>query len=511
MCGIAAIIDPGVDAEDSEDVARREAELVEMLGKIRHRGDPSRFAECWSDQGVALGTNRLAIVDRENARQPQTDDQEQISVVYNGELYDFAALRDELAGLGHKFRTRSDTEVLVHAHLEWGEEFLKRLDGMYAFVLYDHRRRTFLAARDHIGIKPLYYAVRDRAYYFASEQKCLLHVSRDIRPVPPGTFMTKDGPTRYFTLTEKPCALPERTVVARYRDLFVRAVRKQVDTDLPVAVMFSGGIDSAAVLHVARQYHPSVTAFTVGFEGAADVEVARRYCAEFDVPHVVSYLDRDELIGALPEAVYGGEFFESIDAMDTCVGYFAYRLAKEHGFKVALCGEGSDEVLAGYDLFKTHEDPAELMKYRVHNLHRTDLQRVDRSSMLHSIETRVPFMDRSLLEFAYSIPMHMKLRDGVEKWVLREAFKDTLPSYIANRPKIRMPDGSGLKDTLREYARQNVDPDRCGDAARALNIDTPEGVFFLSRYIAAGFPTPHERFKRPGYDYSPNGYFQFIS
>ncbi len=190
------------------------------------------------------------------------------------------------------------------------------------------------------------------------------------------------------------------------------------------------------------------------------------------MPHVVSYLDRAELIGMVPAVVYGAEFFEPIDTMDTCVGWFAYRLAHEHGFKVALCGEGSDEVLAGYDLFKTHPDPDELMRYRVHNLHRTDLQRVDRSSMMNSIETRVPFMDRAVLEFGYTVPMEMKLRDGTEKWILREAFRGDLPPYIADRPKIRMPDGSGLKNTLVEYARQPAHVDE--DLLHTLGVDTPE-------------------------------------
>ncbi|MDJ1134670.1 asparagine synthase C-terminal domain-containing protein [Streptomyces iconiensis] len=207
--------------------------------------------------------------------------------------------------------------------------------------------------------------------------------------------------------------------------------------------------------------------------------------------------------------VYGAEFFEAIDVMDTCVGYFAFRLAKRHGFKLALCGEGSDEVMAGYDLFRTHKDPSDLMRYRVRNLHRTDLQRVDRSSMMHSIETRVPFMDRHLLEFTYAVPMSLKLRNGQEKWLLRQAFRDQLPGYLINRPKVRMPDGSGLKTTLVNYARQQ--DDIAPDLGKELDIDTPEGAFFLQKYLEAGFRVPSERFKRRGYDYSDNGYFEFVS
>ncbi|MEV4221985.1 asparagine synthase (glutamine-hydrolyzing) [Nonomuraea sp. NPDC049725] len=509
MCGIAAIIDPRVVAEDAHRLAARDRELIAMLAKIWHRGDPECFAERRSEVGAALGANRLAIVDREHAQQPQSDQHGRIWVAYNGELYGFQDVRRELERLGHRFRTTSDTEVIAQAYAEWGPDMLGRFNGMFAFVVFDSERRTFLAARDHVGMKPLYYVVSDGVYRFASEQKCLLGVPGEIRTLPPGSYLTERGVTRYHQLDDTPCDLPERDMVARYRELFDDAVRRQVDTDLPVAVTFSGGIDSAAVLASARLHHPAVTALTIGFEGAADIEVARRYCQEHDIPHVVAHLNRDALVDIIPDIVYGAEFFEAIDVMDTCVGYFAFELAKRHGFKLALCGEGSDEVMAGYDLFRHHHDPVDLMRYRVANLHRTDLQRVDRSSMMNSVETRVPFMDRHLLEFAYSVPMEMKLRGGVDKWLLREAFKDRLPAYITNRPKIRMPDGSGMKNTLVEYARaQDVEDDTL---AKSIGIDSREGAYFLERYLEAGFPMPAERFKRAGYDYSPNGYFEFVS
>ncbi|WP_438493934.1 asparagine synthetase B family protein [Streptomyces asiaticus] len=510
MCGIAAIIDLDRRTESSEQTGSREKELVSMLRRIAHRGDAENFGERWTTAGIALGTNRLAIVDRDHARQPQSAPGEPVWLVYNGELYGFHALRDELRLLGHSFRTSSDTEVVLHAYLEWGEECVSRLDGMFAFVVYDGRRYGFFAARDHVGIKPLYYTRANGVYRFASEQKCLTGQGVPIETVLPGTYLTESGTRRYFRLDPQgQPPLPDDEAAARYRELFDAAVRKQVDTDLPVAVTFSGGIDSAAVLHTARKYHPDVTAVTVGLEGSADVDIARRYCAEFGVPHVVAQLDPSALIDVIGEVVYGAEFFEPIDAMDTCVGYFAFKLAREHHFKLALCGEGSDEVMAGYDLFKSHPDPLDLMRYRVGNLHRTDLQRVDRSSMMNSVETRVPFLDRDLLRFSYTVPMHQKIRGGVEKWLLRQAFEGDLPPYVLHRPKVRMPDGSGMKNTLVDYARKAAG-ERPPLRSR-LDMQSPEGTFFLGEYLAAGFPMPTERHKRPGYDFSPNGYFEFIS
>ncbi|MEW9547896.1 asparagine synthetase B [Nonomuraea sp. NPDC050783] len=509
MCGIAAIIDPAGTAEGPDRTAARQRELAAMLGRIRHRGDPGCFGESRAEAGAALGTNRLAIVDREHARQPQSDPTGRYLLAYNGELYGFRQLRAELERRGHAFRTASDTEVVVHAYLEWGEAMLDRFNGMFAFVLYDRVTGGFLAARDHIGIKPLYYAVRDGEYRFASEQKCLLGFSSDIRVVAPGTYLRDGREHRWFHLDDTPLELTEREAVERYGELFEAAVRGQLDTDLPVAVAFSGGIDSAAVLAVALEHHPDVTAVTVGFDGAADLAVARRYCRERGVRQIVSRLDAAGLVSVIPEVVRGTEFFEAVDVMDSCVGYFVYRAARRHGFKLALCGEGSDEVLAGYDLFATHPDPAGLMRYRVGNLHRTDLQRVDRTSMMHSIETRVPFMDRYLLEFAYRVPMRMKLRGGVEKWLLREAFRDRLPAYVRDRRKIRMPDGSGMKNTLAEYAAARAGRD--DESTRRLGIDTPQGRYFLRAYLEAGFPPPGERNRRVGHDYSPNGYFEFVA
>ncbi|WSM74189.1 asparagine synthase-related protein [Streptomyces cellulosae] len=508
MCGIAAIIDLRITDETPQAVARRDEQLTDMLEQIRHRGDTECFAERLAEPGIALGTNRLAIVDRDHGHQPQADADQLVEVVFNGELYEHHLLRGELERLDHKFRTTSDTEVLIHAYLEWGESFVDRLDGMYAFVLYDRRTRTFLAARDHIGVKPLYHAVRDGTHYLASEQKCLIGKADRIEEVPPGTYIVNnEEPVRHFELGTEPPDCSDREAVARYRALFDAAVRKQTDTDLPIAVLFSGGVDSAAVLEASRHFHPAVTAFTVGYEGAADIEVAKRYCAENGIPHVVRYLDHVAVAEVIPTVIRGGELFEAIDVMDSCVAYFAYQAVREHGFKVALCGEGSDEVLAGYALFMTHPDPVELMRYRVHNLYRTDLQRVDRMSMLHSVETRVPFMDRFVLDFGYRLPMSWKLRDGVGKWVLREAFRDRLPAYITDRTKSRMSDGSGLTDAVMERARKVVVAD--DGLANQLGIDTEGGAYFLGEYMKAGFPAPRDRCKRAGFDYPYDDYFEF--
>lgn len=506
MCGISAIIHrsqlPGPEANSRL--------LSAMLEPIAYRGDREHRGEIAAYDEFAMGTNRLAIVGRDTGRQPISDASGTVWTVFNGEIYNYHDLKQELNAAGREFRTGTDTEVIIHGYQEWGRErLLEKLDGMFAFVVYDRASGSFFAARDHIGIKPLYYAAVDGTWYFASEQKSLTSLTSRIETLQPGHFVAEEGVGCYFRLVDEPLYLPEGEIVARFRELFEEAVRKRVQTDLPVAVTFSGGLDSTAVLHYARKHHPNVTAFTIGFEGAADIAVARRYCEELGVPQHVTYLREDEMVGIIPKVVYEAEFFEGIDVMDSCLGFYVYREIHNQGMKVALCGEGSDEVLAGYDLFREHPDKTALMKYRVANLHRTDLQRVDRSSMMNSVEARVPFLDKAFLSFAYRIPMHLKLRDGIEKWILREALRHELPDYIAERPKVRMPDGTGLQNRLFNHARQGAAlPEQ---VVEGLSIRTPQEAFFLKQYLDAGFPLPNERFRRPVFDFSENGYFRFIS
>ncbi len=512
MCGIAAIIERKTNGHPAAS-EQRQKDLMVMLSLIRRRGDEQGYGETGAGPGYVMGTNRLAIVDREHGRQPLRDRSGHISVVFNGEIYNHLELRAELQAHGYVFQTHSDTEVLVHGYQHWGEKLCQKLDGMFAFVIVDSANGSFLAARDHIGIKPLYYAMAEDRWLFASEQKCILPFSNDVMTLLPGTYIRETAAVeRYFDLGEPRRGAHEgatEPLARRLRELLDAAVRKRVQTDLPIAVMFSGGIDSTVVLHLARQYHTNITAVTVGLEGAADIQVAKRYCEEYGVRHVVRHFSEEELVARIPDAVLGGEFFEAIDVIDTCIASFAYAEVERLGIKVALCGEGSDEILAGYDLFRHHPDPVELTEYRVSNLHRTDLQRVDRAAMMHSVEARVPFMDKEVLRFAYGLPMNVKLHGTTEKWILREAFRGILPAYIADRPKIRMPDGSGVKNILMVHAEREAGRQDLGFGSPLF--DTPQSRFFLGKYMAAGFPPPDTRHRRKGFDYSDTGYFNFIS
>ncbi|NEO13078.1 MULTISPECIES: asparagine synthase-related protein [unclassified Moorena] len=505
MCGIVAIVDSNSTSLQNEDQVRV------MLSKIRHRGDETNFAELSSVGHSTLGCNRLAIVDRAHGRQPLIGNNGSIYAVQNGEIYNYLELRDQLTAKGYQFITECDTEVLVHGYQEWGEKLVEHLDGMFAFVVYDSVSNTFFAARDHIGIKPLYYLQKGDAYYFASEIKCLIQLGDDIQVLQPGHFIVNGKTKQYFKLSKESIEYnDEASIIAHFKELFVNSVKKMVQTDLPIGMIFSGGIDSAAVLSIARQYHNNITAFTIGFPGSPDVEIAKRYCEENKIDHKVQYLNIDDLICNVTNIVYICETFETIDVMDASLMYFAYKMAKTAGIKIILIGDGSDEVLAGYDFFKTSPDPEYLMTYRLGNLYRTDLQRSDRCSMIHSVEARPPFMDKEFLRFAYNVPFELKLRNGIEKWILREAMADYLPDYIRLRKKVRLPEGSGLLSQLLDFVRSQTSAVEQKILSR-LKIDSTDGAYLLEEYLKAGFPIPHERYKKPNLDFSSNGYFEWSS
>ena len=501
MCGIAAELSRGTE---SPAVGRVE----KMLARIVHRGDPENAGGVAAMPGAVLGCNRLAIVDRESGEQPMWNADRSLCVAFNGEIYNHRELRRELGERGHRFVTAADTEVLLHAYAEWGRSLAEHLDGIFAFVVYDLAHDTFLCARDRFGVKPLYWAQDGRTLLFASELKSFAGLEVTPRTFPPGHAMTPEGQWCYDERPHRTDFGTADDAAEELGRLLDESVRKRVQTDLPVGVIYSGGLDSAAVLGLALRHHPDVTAISVGFPGAPDLEFAERSCAELGVRHVVRHLSHGELVDRLPAITRQAETFEMVDVMDASVMAPAYEVAHKLGIKVVLVGDGSDELFAGYDLFREHPDPAALMRYRVMNLHRTDLQRLDRVSMLHSVEAREPFLDQAVVDFAWHLPMAYKLRDGIEKWVLRKAVSDVLPDYLAWRPKIRMPQGTGLLFQLIEHARQQgagLD----GELQRRLGIDLPEAAYFLKSYVDHGYPPPDARYRKVGWDFAPNGYFVF--
>ncbi|MFC0505856.1 asparagine synthetase B family protein [Micromonospora costi] len=450
MCGIALSI--GEEADPA--IFRR------MLAILSARGE---ITEARYETGVLAGTRRLRVVDRERAVQPWTSADERWLLCYNGEVFNHRELRAELAALGHAFRGDSDTEVLLAAFEQWGEGAVTRLRGEYAFAVVERTTGRAYLARDPLGVKPLYWARKPGCLHVASEVKALVGHGVPIGEVPPGHHGWADpgGQVRlrpYLDLLTLGAGLPviddpdEAALLVRaaLRD----SIRVRVDTDLTVGVVLSGGLDSSLVLRYVRELHPDCVAVTIGVPGSPDVAYARRIAADLGVPHeVVELRPRDIRLADVREAIRISELTEYGDIINAVVSVPLFRRLRQLGVKVALTGDGSDELFGGYPMYHDVAPAASrrLFLHKIRNLGRTELQRVDRTSMDLGVEARVPFLDLSVVELAMRLPLELKMRDGQEKWIVRRAFADVLPDYVLRRPKNPMSYSSGLHERARLY------------------------------------------------------------
>ena len=475
MCGIALIIgpNPSPTAFDS------------MLNSIASRGE---VRETLSDDRHLLGTQRLKIVDRERAIQPWSSPDGRWSVCYNGEVYNFRSLRSELAALGHVLRSDSDTEVILEAFLEWGERAVHRLRGEFAFAVVDTAADQVYLARDPLGVKPLYWSRHEGHLYVASELKALVPVGGRVCGIPPGHHgwaspLQDPAVTAYVDVLSMGDGDEPVTDVGeaarQVRAALEDSIRVRLDTDLTVGVVLSGGLDSTLTLLHVREMHPDCVAFTIGTPGSDDVSYARRVTRELRVDHeVIDVAPGDIRLPDIREAIRLSELTEYGDVINAVVSRLLFARVHSCGVKVVLCGDGSDELFGGYEMYR-QPDPAlrqRLFQHKLHNLERTELQRVDRTSMGQGVEARVPFLDLALVRLAMRLPIELKLRDGQDKWILRHAFADILPSYVRQRPKNPMSHSSGLHERVRLYRSQfpriyrSFGYDRLGPMRRDFSI-----------------------------------------
>lgn len=376
MCGICGIWHLDGDPVDQDLFGR-------MLANLVHRGPDDEGI--YVDGPVALGQRRLAIIDVAGGHQPLANEDETIWLTYNGEIYNFPELMDELILRGHRFRTRSDTEVIVHAYEEFGLDLLPRLNGMYAFALWDARTRRLLLARDPFGIKPLYVWQDGRRLAFASELKAFLAdpaFPREIDPVALDeylTFLFVPSPRTIFKAVHKlrpgHCLVAEEGVmrtlqfaqrapeprpvtseqaaIGELQDRLFAAVRRQMISDVPVGAMLSGGLDSATVVAIMRQVtEQPVKTFTVGFEGdfaENELATARRSAEILGSEHHEVIIGAQECLNTFAAATWHMD--EPIATPSILAMYWVSRLAAEH-VKVVLTGQGADEPWAGYVRFR---------------------------------------------------------------------------------------------------------------------------------------------------------------
>jgi asparagine synthase (glutamine-hydrolysing) len=374
MCGICGVFFTDRERRVDSDI------LARMNRQIVHRGPDDEG--CFVDGNAGLAVRRLSVIDIRTGHQPISNEDGNIWIVFNGEIYNHQELRPKLEALGHRYRTRSDTETIVHLYEEYGPDCLQHLRGMFAFVLWDGRRRRLFAARDRLGIKPFYYHWEDRTFIFGSEVKAILaypgvkaelnrgslaeylafgYLSSSetmfagIRKLLPGHTLQLDenGQLKiepYWNLTIMPDAddRPKKYYVKTYHEMLEQCVSSHLMSDVPLGVFLSGGLDSGTIAALtARARNESLQTFSVGYDDDAYSELpyARMVAKHIGAEHHEVRLSREEFFAALPRLIWHED--EPIAWPSSVSLYFVAKLAQEH-VKVVLTGEGADETLAGY-------------------------------------------------------------------------------------------------------------------------------------------------------------------
>jgi len=505
MCGILAIL----NSPDTSAEVRKKA--LQLSAKIRHRGPD------WS--GIAIQTiqtesgqtklnvlchERLAIVDVNTGAQPLFNETKNIALAVNGEIYNHLQLQKDALKKEHTFETASDCEVILHLYEEIGDEVVSKLDGMFAFVISDETTGAFLAARDPIGIIPLYVGWgRDGSLWFASEMKALATECERFEEFPPGHYWsnkTKQA-VRWYNPTWFSEQIPnEKLDYKELKDTLDRAVVKCLMTDVPYGVLLSGGLDSSLIAsiasrHVAKRvedqektqaWWPRLHSFSIGLKGAPDLMYAKQVADFLGTVHHEFHFTVQEGIDALSDVIYHIETYDVTTIRASTPMYFLARKIKAMGVKMVLSGEGADEVFGGYLYFHKAPSPE---KFHVETCHKIkalskyDCLRANKSTCAWGVEVRPPFLDKDFLDLAMSIEpsekMIRKEEGRIEKYIVRKAHDDKehpyLPDSILWRQKEQFSDGVGYSwiDSLKAYAETEVTDEQLKMAEFRFPYNTP--------------------------------------
>jgi asparagine synthase (glutamine-hydrolysing) len=586
MCGIC-----GVAGGQEPDAANLEA----MCASIAHRGPDDRGTVV--RDGVGLGVVRLSIIDVQGGHQPLSNEDGTVWIVFNGEVYNHPELREQLLAAGHRFRTQADTETVVHAYEEWGEDCVKRLNAMFGLAIWDSRRQVLFLARDRMGIKPLHYVEDGGRLLFASELKALLRdpgvgrtvdlaalrdylsleyvptprsILAGVRKLPPGhtlTWRKADGRVQLRQYWDPDLSASERPAPARsldelaaeLRQVLKASVRRELLSDVPVGVFLSGGIDSSAVAAMMAELTPgNVKSFSIGFADASFDESAhaRRVARHLGTDHHELRLEPHMLTDLVPKIT---TLLDEPMADASIIPTYLLSEFARRDVKVALGGDGGDELFAGYPTLQAHRlagyyellprilrsrivpaavnllpvnrdnlsfdfkakrfvlgagrplaerhsrwlgaftaeeidglltpevaaeltrlDPTDLvaehlaaqgaslplnqvlyldMKLYLEN---DILVKLDRASMMASLEARVPILNVEFVEFANSLPIDLKLNRLRSKFLFKHALRPLLPAEIIERPKkgFGIPIAKWFRGPLRDQLQETLSPDR---------------------------------------------------
>jgi asparagine synthase (glutamine-hydrolysing) len=493
MCGFVGSFEIKTSTE-----ALRE-QMLAMAKKLRHRGPD--WSGIYTGDHAMLAHERLAIVDPLSGNQPLFSSDGTVVLAVNGEIYNHQEIRARYAE-SYSFKTQSDCEVILALYQDKGADFLEDLNGIFAFALYDTKRDTYLVARDHIGIIPLYQGWDDAGrYYVASELKALEGICTEIREFPPGSLLRSETGKvetwyrrdwmEYEAVADAPCDIPA------LRASLEAAVKRQLMSDVPYGVLLSGGLDSSIIAAVTAKFAarriesgdqqeawwPRLHSFAIGLEGSPDLSAAQKAADHIGTVHHEIHFTVQEGLDAIRDVIYHLETYDVTTVRASTPMYLLSRAIKSMGIKMVLSGEGSDELFGGYLYFHKAPDAKQLHEETVRKLgklHLYDCLRANKSLAAWGVEGRVPFLDKEFIDTAMRINPAEKLsgRSGgghMEKWVLREAFKDLLPDEITWRQKEQFSDGVGYSwiDSLKERCSALISDEQFSRAADRFPVNTP--------------------------------------
>ncbi len=507
MCGIFGILDI------KSDVSELRTQALELAKLLRHRGPD--WSGIWNNNNAILCHERLAIVDVDTGAQPLISSDQQQALAVNGEIYNHKALAAEFAS-DYDFSTKSDCEVILPLYQKFGTEFIDKLEGMFAFILYDEANDSYLIARDHIGIIPLYTGYDEHGnFYVSSEMKALAPVCKTISEFPPGHYLdSKTGQlVKYYQRDwmSYDTVKDNQTNLDDLKKAFEDAVKSHLMSDVPYAVLLSGGLDSSLVSAVAAQYvakrveddgqsdawWPRLHSFAVGLKGAPDLVAAQKVADMIGTVHHEVHFTIQEGLDAIRDVIYYLETYDTTTIRAATPMYLMTRKIKAMGIKMVLSGEGSDEIFGGYLYFHKAPNAKEFHEETVRKLdrlHMFDCARANKATSAWGVEARVPFLDKNFIDVAMRLnPQDKMCIDGkMEKWILRKAFDDNtyLPDEVLWRQKEQFGDGVGYSwiDSIRDFVEAEVSDQQLANAEFRFPVNTPdtkEGYFY--RTIFEGY------------------------
>ncbi|MGQ9847771.1 MAG: asparagine synthase (glutamine-hydrolyzing) [Bacteroidales bacterium] len=523
MCGILAIASPFKKLDKSQ--------VFNLLLTLSHRGKDNQTVVLRQDEHVGIGHVRLSLIDlSEQANQPIGNEDFSVWLTFNGEIYNFKTLQNELLQLGHIFKSQSDAEVIIHGYEQWGTDVLQKLNGMFAFALFDEKKRKFFIARDRIGIKPVYYSFFSQTFVVASEIKAIVHhpnfvkeinetsfseyftyryvpspntIFKNIYKLAPASYLLVDINTLNYTVNEYwTLSLYDKPfngdLYSEIKNKLSKSVAMHLQSDVPIGIFLSSGIDSTTIAFLTKEQNYSPKAFTIGFEqwNKSEHLRAKEIAKQLDLLYEDKVLNANSIQNIFESVHYYDEPIADISIVPT---FEISRFASSQ-VRTVLSGEGGDELFAGYNWHKKWMkyafinklwtklnenylvnyyaqsmamgmfDKEELRQilpsnkwqfiqddvfyfYRKHYKHGISplkaiqyldlktflaelvLTKVDRASMAHTLEVRVPFLNHELVEFLFSLPTSQVFKKDTQKHLLQNIIKSKINKSILQQPK----------------------------------------------------------------------------